>query len=180
MRTVGWQSAMPMLSAWRRPPSAYRHCPRFGDEPKIIVCDGRFRVDASIQGADSEPAQTAAKGFGPDLYLHYPWPVRSKIFLDDIAVMYMGTMVEKAPANLLFKNPLHPYTKALLSAIPAYRKDSLGVRLSRAKLPLLSTCRMPAASWSAATALLPAFAIKAIRYCARLSRSILWPYSCVK
>ncbi len=32
--------------------------------------------------------------------------------------MYMGTMVEKAPANLLFKNPLHPYTKALLSAIP--------------------------------------------------------------
>ena len=39
-------------------------------------------------------------------------------FSDDIAVMYMGTMVEKAPANLLFKNPLHPYTKALLSAIP--------------------------------------------------------------
>ena len=37
---------------------------------------------------------------------------------DDIMVMYLGQCVEFAPANELFENPIHPYTKALLSAIP--------------------------------------------------------------
>ena len=32
--------------------------------------------------------------------------------------MYLGRLIEKAPAEMLFENPLHPYTKALLSAIP--------------------------------------------------------------
>ncbi|MBF4694449.1 ABC transporter ATP-binding protein [Fusibacter ferrireducens] len=41
-----------------------------------------------------------------------------KYISDEILVMYMGQMVEKAPADELFANPLHPYTMALLSAIP--------------------------------------------------------------
>ncbi len=39
-------------------------------------------------------------------------------FSDDIAVMYLGKLVEKASSENLFDNPIHPYTKALLSAIP--------------------------------------------------------------
>ena len=37
---------------------------------------------------------------------------------DDILVMYVGSMVEKCPSKRLFQAPLHPYTKALLAAIP--------------------------------------------------------------
>lgn len=37
---------------------------------------------------------------------------------DEIMVMYLGQVIEKAPAEKLFANPVHPYTQALLSAIP--------------------------------------------------------------
>ena len=41
-----------------------------------------------------------------------------KYFCDEIAVMYFGDLVEKASSDELFRHPLHPYTKSLLSAIP--------------------------------------------------------------
>ncbi len=41
-----------------------------------------------------------------------------KYFSDRIGVMYYGKMVELASSDELFRNPLHPYTKSLLSAIP--------------------------------------------------------------
>ena len=45
--------------------------------------------------------------------------------------MYLGQLVEKAPSKALFKNPIHPYTKALLSAIPVASVDK---KMERIKL----------------------------------------------
>ena len=45
-------------------------------------------------------------------------------FADEIAVMYLGQLIEKAPTEGAFDHPIHPYTRALLSAIPIRRLES--------------------------------------------------------
>lgn len=87
--------------------------------PKLIVCDEPVSaLDVSIQAQ----ILNLLKQLQKDLGLTYIFITHDlsvvKYFSDDIAVMYLGQMVEKAQADDLFKNPIHPYTKALLSAIP--------------------------------------------------------------
>lgn len=86
--------------------------------PKFIVCDEPVSaLDVSIQAQILNLLQELQESMGLTyIFITHDLSVVN-YFSDDIMVMYLGTMVEKAPSETLFENPLHPYTKALLSAI---------------------------------------------------------------
>ena len=88
-------------------------------KPKFIVCDEPVSaLDVSIQAQILNLMDDIQEKEGLTyIFITHDLSVVNH-FADDIAVMYMGRMVEKAPAEELFANPVHPYTKALLSAIP--------------------------------------------------------------
>ena len=88
-------------------------------QPKFIVCDEPVSaLDVSIQAQIINLMLDLQEERG----LAYMFVTHDlsvvKYISDDIMVMNLGQMVEKAPANELFQNPMHPYTQALLSAIP--------------------------------------------------------------
>lgn len=92
--------------------------------PKFIVCDEPVSaLDVSIQAQILNLMQDRQE----ELNLTYMFITHDlsvvRHFSNDIVVMYLGQMVESAPAKALFKNPMHPYTKALLSAIPVPDPD---------------------------------------------------------
>ena len=91
-------------------------------EPEFIVCDEPVSaLDVSIQAQILNLLKRLKKERGLTyMFITHDLSVVN-YFSDDIMVMYLGKMVEYAPSEELFENPVHPYTKALLSAIPVPR-----------------------------------------------------------
>lgn len=87
--------------------------------PKLLICDEPISaLDVSIRAQIINLLNDLKEEMGLTIiFIAHDLSV-VKYFCDRIAVMYFGKIVELASSDELFKNPLHPYTKSLLSAIP--------------------------------------------------------------
>ena len=87
--------------------------------PEMIIADEPVSaLDVSVQAQVINLLNELREKFGLTImFVAHDLSV-VKYFSDRIGVMYFGKLVELAPSDELFKNPLHPYTKSLLSAIP--------------------------------------------------------------
>lgn len=108
-------------------------------EPKFIVCDEPVSaLDVSIQAQ----ILNLLMDLQDEMNLTYMFITHDlsvvKHISDEIMVMYLGCCVEKASPSEIFKNPIHPYTRALLSAIPVADISSRNRKIELVKGELTS------------------------------------------
>ncbi len=96
-------------------------------EPSLIVCDEPISaLDVSIQAQIINLLKDLQAQLGLS-YLFISHDLNVVGYMSDaVAVMYLGQIMEYAPAEALFENPLHPYTLALLSAAPRPEPNDRG------------------------------------------------------
>lgn len=102
--------------------------------PDFIVCDEPISaLDVSVQAQVVNLLQDLQKQYGLT-YLFIAHDLSMVRYISDrVAVMYLGTIAELAESDELYENPMHPYTKALLSAIPIPDPD---LQRSKNRIPL--------------------------------------------
>ena len=105
-------------------------------KPEFIIADEPVSaLDVSIQAQVLNLLETIKETYNLTMiFISHDLSV-IEYFCDEVAVMYLGHIVEMAPVNELFNNPKHSYTKALLSAVPKVKTKKTNKILIKGDIP---------------------------------------------